>query len=61
MQHKVKGIVVREAAKGENDKLLTILTGEEGVITVRAPGVRKLSASNLRSASSLPIPTCFYT
>ena len=50
MQHKVKGIVVRESAKGENDKLLTILTGEEGVITVRAPGVRKLSASNLRSA-----------
>ena len=50
MQHKVKGIVVREAVKGENDKLLTVLTGEEGVITVRAPGVRKLSASNLRSA-----------
>ena len=38
MQHKVKGIVVREAAKGENDKLLTVLTGEEGVITVRARG-----------------------
>ena len=50
MQHKVKGIVVREAVKGENDKLLTVLTGEEGVLTVRAPGVRKLSASNLRSA-----------
>lgn len=50
MQHKVKGIVVREAVKGENDKLLAILTGEEGVLTVRAPGVRKLSASNLRSA-----------
>ena len=50
MQHKVKGIVVRETAKGENDKLLTVLTGEEGVLSVRAPGVRKLSASNLRSA-----------
>ena len=50
MQHKVRGIVVREAAKGENDKLLTVLTGEEGVLTVRAPGVRKLSATNLRSA-----------
>lgn len=50
MQHKVRGIVVREAAKGENDKLLTVLTGDEGVLTVNAPGVRKISASNLRSA-----------
>ncbi|MBQ3154539.1 MAG: DNA repair protein RecO [Clostridia bacterium] len=50
MRHKVKGIVVREAAKGENDKLLTVLTGEEGVLTVSAPGVRKISATNLRSA-----------
>lgn len=50
MRHKVRGIVVRESAKGENDKLLTVLTGEEGVLTVNAPGVRKLSASNLRSA-----------
>lgn len=50
MRHKVRGIVVRESAAGENDKLLWILTGEEGVLTVRAPGVRKLSATNLRSA-----------
>ncbi len=50
MQHKVRGIVVRESAKGENGKLLTVLTGAEGVLTVSAPGVRKLSATNLRSA-----------
>lgn len=50
MRHKVRGIVVHESAKGENDKLLRVLTGEEGVLTVNAPGVRKLSASNLRSA-----------
>lgn len=50
MRHKVRGIVVRESAAGENDKLLWVLTGEEGLLTVRAPGVRKLSATNLRSA-----------
>lgn len=50
MKHKVKGIVVQESVKGENDKLLKVLTGEEGVLTVNAPGVRKLSASNLYSA-----------
>ena len=50
MRHKVRGIVVSEMAKGESDKLLRVLTGEEGVLTVRAPGVRKLSATNLRSA-----------
>ena len=50
MQHKIKGIVVREIATGESDKLLTVLTETMGTLTVRAPGVRKLSASNLRSA-----------
>lgn len=50
MQLKLKGIVVRESAKGEQDKLLTVLTGQMGVLYVKAPGVRKLSASNLRSA-----------
>lgn len=50
MQHKIKGIVVREAALGESGKLLTVLTETMGTLTVRAPGVRKLSASNLRSA-----------
>lgn len=50
MQHKIKGIVVRETATGESDKLLTVLTETMGTITVRAPGVRKLSAANLRSA-----------
>lgn len=50
MRHKIKGIVVREIATGENDKLLTILTETMGTITVKAPGVRKLSSANLRSA-----------
>lgn len=50
MKHKIRGIVVGETAKGENDKLLKVLTGEEGVLSVYAPGVRKITASNLRSS-----------
>ena len=50
MKHKVRGIVVSEMAKGESDKLLKVLTAEEGVLTVQAHGVRKLTATNLRSA-----------
>ena len=50
MKHKITGIVVAESDRNENDKQLKILTGEEGVLNVRAYGVKKLSASNLRSA-----------
>ena len=50
MRHKIKGIVVRETDVGESDKLLTVLTETMGTITVKAPGVRKLTAANLRSA-----------
>ncbi len=48
MRHKIKGIVLREAPKGETSKLLTVLTSSLGVITVNAKGVRKLSSPYLK-------------
>ncbi len=50
MRHKLKGIVIREQAKGETSKLLTFLTDDMGVLTVNAKGVRKLSSPYLKSA-----------
>ncbi|MBP5230728.1 MAG: DNA repair protein RecO [Clostridia bacterium] len=50
MPDKIKGIVIREKEQGEMDKTLQILTESEGVVYVRARGVRKISSSNARSA-----------
>lgn len=50
MRLKVKGIVIREASKGETSKLLTVLTANMGVITVNAKGVKKISSAYLKSA-----------
>lgn len=50
MRHKIKGIVIREAPKGETSKLLTVLTSNLGVITVNGKGVRKISSPYLKSA-----------
>jgi len=50
MRHKLKGIVIREAPKGETSKLLTVLTDQRGVITVTAKGVRNISSPYLKSA-----------
>lgn len=50
MRHKIKGIVLREAPKGETSKLLTVLSSTLGVITVNAKGVRKLSSPYIKSA-----------
>ncbi|MBO4453099.1 MAG: DNA repair protein RecO [Clostridia bacterium] len=50
MQIKIKGLVIREKPKGENGKLLTLLTDTSGIINVNAKGVRKISAAYLKSA-----------
>ncbi len=55
MRHKIKGIVLREAPKGETSKLLTVLTNNLGVITVNAKGVRKLSSAYLKSAQQFAL------
>lgn len=42
----VKGLVVRERPSGENDKILSILTDDSGLLEVCAKGVRKANAKN---------------
>lgn len=40
------GIIIRETAYGEKDKIVTFLTGEYGKITVLAKGVRNINSKN---------------
>ena len=40
MKKVIDGLILREAPIGENDKLLTVLTAEEGRITMTAKGAR---------------------
>ena len=52
MYIKTDGIVLREVAYQDSDKLLTVLTREYGKLTVRARGVRSSrSRSSCRSAN----------
>ena len=47
MKKAIDGLVLRESAVGESDKLLTVLTAEHGKITLRAKGVRNMKSKNL--------------
>ena len=42
MQIKTKGIILKELANGDEDKLLTILTEDRGVIFAYAKGLADL-------------------
>ena len=46
MELTVSGIVLRDTLYGENDKILTFLTGEFGKITVYARGVKSINSKN---------------
>ena len=52
MHYKVEGIVLRETDYKDNDKLLTILTKDQGRLTARARGV-KSKTSKLKSGCQL--------
>ena len=41
------GLILRESAYGESDKLLTVLTADEGKVFMIAKGVRSLKSKNL--------------
>ena len=41
------GLVLRESAYGESDKLLTVLTADEGKVFMIAKGVRSLKSKNM--------------
>lgn len=53
----VTGIVLREYAKGDNDKLLSILTAEHGKLLVLGKGVRSLKNKNMVASQ----PFCYAT
>ena len=42
--YKVEGIVLKRSNLGEADRVLTVLSKEFGKITVKAPGVRRISS-----------------
>ncbi|MBR2070656.1 MAG: DNA repair protein RecO, partial [Clostridia bacterium] len=44
MNKKVKGIVIKSKDVGEADKLITLLTAEEGKISVKLKSVKKAKA-----------------
>ena len=52
MHYKVEGLVLRETDYKDNDKLLTILTKDQGRLTARARGV-KSKTSKLKSGCQL--------
>jgi DNA repair protein RecO (recombination protein O) len=52
MYIKTDGIVLREVAYQDSDKLLTVLTREYGKLTVRARGVR--SSRSRKSRLTFP-------
>ena len=47
MRKTTDGLVLREIAVGENDKLLTVLTAREGKITLSAKGARSMKSKVL--------------
>ncbi len=53
----IDGLVVRETATGEADKLITLLTGERGRITVSGKGVSSLRSKYAASAQMFAYST----
>jgi DNA repair protein RecO (recombination protein O) len=50
---KVRAIVVRSVSYGDNDKMLTVLSPERGVMSVSAKGVKSLKNKNSAAANPL--------
>lgn len=47
MRTTVDGLIIRESARGDSDKLLTVLTAEHGKILINAKGARSMKSKNL--------------
>lgn len=50
---KLKGIVIKEVAYSDNDKIITVLTDEMGTITCMAKGAKRTNSSILASSQYL--------
>jgi DNA repair protein RecO (recombination protein O) len=53
MQIKTDGLTIRELNVGENDRIITLLTREKGVVRASARGARRVRSSMLPSAQLL--------
>jgi len=51
-EERIKGLSIKVGPLGENDRLLTLLTYQEGIIRVAVPGARR-PKSNLAAAAAL--------
>lgn len=53
----VTGLVLRETVKGDNDKLLTLLTAERGKLLILGKGVRSLRSRNMTTSQQFSYAT----
>ncbi len=44
-EQRLEGLVLRSSPLGESDRLITLLSNEEGLIRLAAPGARKPKSS----------------
>ncbi|MGA0279956.1 MAG: DNA repair protein RecO, partial [Vulcanococcus sp.] len=44
-EQRLEGLVLRSSPLGESDRLITVLSNEEGLIRLAAPGARKPKSS----------------
>lgn len=56
---KTNALVIREAAQGENNKILTLLTAQNGVITALSKGARKINGK--KAGSSQLFAYCLFS
>ena len=52
--NKLRGLCIKSTPLGENDRLITVLSDEQGIIRLAAPGARK-PKSSLSSATPLTL------
>jgi len=53
-ENKLRGLCIKASSLGENDRLITVLTDEQGIIRLAAPGARK-PKSSLSGAAPLTL------
>ena len=54
---RLKGLCIKASPLGENDRLITILTDEQGIVRLAAPGARR-PKSSLAAATPLTYLSC---
>ena len=46
---RLEGLCIKASPLGENDRLITILTDEQGIVRLAVPGARPVSYTHLRA------------